>query len=106
MHMPTFDPTQSREVREQAAAVAALVLVDDAPAALAVAEGDYLAVTSVGAVVSLLWALWQRNDPEGWPVVQEHIANDLRRLAAGGCVQLPPIPDAGPRDNNTEDNER
>lgn len=106
MNLPTFDPNQSREVREQAAAVAALVVVDDVPAALAAADGDYLAVTSVGALVQLLWAVWQRNDPEGWPFVQELIANDLRRLAAGGCVQLPPIPDAGPRDNNTEDNER
>ena len=80
------------EYRARGAAIAALVMADDADAALTTAEGDYLAVQSAAAVVSLLWAVWQRNDPEGWHDIRAGMAAELQRIAAATTAP----PDSGP----------
>lgn len=91
-----YQPGEALAVREQAAAVAALVMVDDPDAALTAADGDYLAVQSAAAIASLLWAVWQRNDPDGWADMADHMAADLRRLAAGARLSPGGPPPTGP----------
>jgi hypothetical protein len=65
-----------------AAALSALVILEDRDNALQIADGNRLAVAVAETWASVLWAVWQRNDPDGWPYVVEHLSHELQRLAA------------------------